>query len=220
MGHAPASEPLKPQLRGVSHQWAFFVSLVTGAVLVAAAPAGEATLAASIYALSVALLFGTSALYHRVTWRATARRWMRRLDHSMIFLLIAGTYTPFALLALDGTFAIAILVAVWGGALAGVVLKLVWIDAPKWLVAGVYVALGWVAVAAFPQMLDRVGVTATAMVAAGGLLYTAGAIIYAVRRPDPVPSVFGYHELFHALVIAAAALHYAVVAFYVIPDAS
>ena len=220
MSDAPASEPLKPQLRGVSHQWAFFVSLVTGAVLVAAAPAGEATLAASIYALSVALLFGTSALYHRVTWRATARRWMRRLDHSMIFLLIAGTYTPFALLALDGTLAIAILVAVWGGALAGVVLKLVWIDAPKWLVAGVYVALGWVAVAAFPQMLDRVGVTARVLGAAGGLLYTAGAVVYAVRRPDPVPSVFGYHELFHALVIAAAALHYAAVAFYVIPDAS
>ena len=213
---APASQPVKPQLRGVSHQWAFFVSLVTGAVLVVAAPAGEATLAAWIYAVSVALLFGTSALYHRLTWAATARRWMRRLDHSMIFLLIAGTYTPFALLALEGTLAVAILVAVWGGALAGVVLKLVWIDAPKWLVAGVYVALGWVAVAAFPQMLDRVGVTATAMVAAGGLLYTAGAVIYALRRPDPVPAVFGYHEVFHALVIAAAAVQYAVVAFYVL----
>ena len=210
----------KPRLRGVSHQWAFFCSLFTGAALVAAAPAGEATVASAIYAASVAALFGTSALYHRVTWPTpSARRWMRRLDHSMIFLLIAGTYTPFALLVLDGTLATVILVVVWAGALGGIVLKLVWIDAPKAVVAVLYVMLGWVAVAAFPDLLDELGVTSTVLVAAGGLLYTAGAVVYALGRPDPAPTVFGYHEVFHALVIAAAALQYAVIAFFVLPGA-
>jgi hemolysin III len=211
---------VKPRLRGVSHQWAFFVSLLTGTALVIAAPSGRATLAAAVYAASVAALFGTSALYHRITWASqAARRWMRRLDHSMIFLLIAGTYTPFALLSLSGGLATAILIAVWAGAGAGILLKLVWIDAPKWLVAVIYVTLGWVAVAAFPELYDALGVTAVAMVAAGGVLYTAGALIYATRRPDPAPAVFGYHEVFHALVIVAAALQYAVVAFYVLPGA-
>jgi hemolysin III len=209
---------IKPRLRGVSHQWAFFVSVATGVALVLAAPSGRATAAAAIYAVSVAGLFGASALYHRINWStAGARRWMRRLDHSMIFLLIAGTYTPFAVLALDGPLATAILVVVWTAALGGIVLKLVWIDAPKWLIALIYVAIGWVALAAFPQLLEKLGVTATAMVAAGGLLYTAGAIVYARQRPDPVPTVFGYHEIFHALVILAAALQYAVVAFWVLP---
>jgi hemolysin III len=191
---------------------------VFGTALVIAAPAGRATVASAIYAGSVAALFGTSALYHRVTWHTPgARRWMRRLDHSMIFLLIAGTYTPFALLVLEGTLATVILVVVWAGALGGIVLKLVWIDAPKTLVALLYVMLGWVAVAAFPELLDGVGTTGTALVAAGGLLYTAGAVVYALGRPDPVPTVFGYHEIFHALVIAAAALQYAVIAFFVVP---
>ena len=215
----PLQPDLKPRLRGVSHQWAFVVSLVLGLGLVAAAPDGESRLAVAIYAVSVAALFGTSALYHRVTWSsATARRWMRRLDHSMIFFLIAGTYTPFALLALEGTIATVILAVVWAGALGGVILKLAWIDAPKWLIAAVYIALGWVAVAAFPQLYEALGITATGMVAAGGVLYTAGAIVYASRRPDPAPAVFGYHEVFHVLVIAAAALQYAVVAFWVLPD--
>ena len=210
----------KPRLRGVSHQWAFYFSIIAGLVLVIAAPAGRATLASAIYAVSVAALFGTSALYHRVTWPTpNARRWMRRLDHSMIFLLIAGTYTPFALLALDGALATVILVVVWAGALGGIVLKLVWIDAPKPLVAVLYVMLGWVAVAAFPDLLDELGVTSTALVAAGGLLYTAGAVVYALGRPNPMPAVFGYHEIFHALVIAAAALQYAVIAFFVLPGA-
>lgn len=202
----------------MSHQWAFVAALVLGAALVIAAPGGEATLAAGIYAASVAALFGTSALYHRITWSsAAARRWMRRLDHSMIFFLIAGTYTPFALLALEGMLATVILVVVWAGALGGIVLKLAWIDAPKWLVSCVYVALGWVAIAAFPQLYEGLGITATAMVAAGGVLYTVGAVVYAARRPDPAPQVFGYHEVFHVLVILAAALQYAVVAFWVVP---
>ena len=208
----------KPRLRGVSHQWAFYVSLALGAALVAAAEAGQPRLAAAVYAVSVAALFGTSALYHRITWASqAARRWMRRLDHSMIFFLIAGTYTPFALLVLDGDLATVILVVVWAGALAGIFMKLLWIDAPKALVAILYLALGWVAVAAFPSMLDELGITGTALVVAGGLLYTAGALVYALQRPNPAPTVFGYHEVFHALVILAAALQYAVIAFYVIP---
>jgi hemolysin III len=208
----------KPRLRGVWHQWAFFVSVAIGAALVIAAPSGQPRLAAAIYALTVTALFGTSALYHRVTWPSVAaRRWMRRLDHSMIFCLIAGTYTPFALLVLDGDLATVILIVVWAGALAGVLMKLVWIDAPKALVAVTYVMLGWVAVAAFPTMIERLGVTASTLVAVGGLLYTLGALVYAFQRPDPAPSVFGYHEVFHALLILAAALQYAVIAFYVIP---
>jgi hemolysin III len=211
-------ELTKPRLRGVSHQWAFYVSLVLGAALVLAAPAGQPRLAAAVYAVSVAALFGTSAVYHRITWASqAARRWMKRLDHSMIFFLIAGTYTPFALLVLDGDLATVILVVVWAGALAGIFMKLVWIDAPKALVAILYLALGWVAAAAFPAMLDELGITGTALVVVGGLLYTAGALVYAFQRPNPAPTVFGYHEVFHALVIAAAALQYAVIAFYVIP---
>jgi hemolysin III len=215
------SRPLeKPRLRGVSHQWAFFVSLATGVALVLAAPPGKPRLAALVYALAVPALFGTSALYHRVTWAsAAARRWMRRLDHSMIFVLIAGTYTPFALLVLHGPLATVILVTVWSGAGGGIVLKLLWIDAPKPLVAGVYVLLGWVAVAAFPGLLGELGVLGTVLVATGGLLYTVGAVIYALGRPNPLPGVFGYHEVFHALVIVAAALQYAVVAFLVVPRA-
>jgi hemolysin III len=216
-GMPNVAQAVKPRLRGVLHQWAFFVSLVAGAALVLIAPAGRATFATAVYALTVAGLFGVSAIYHRVNWvSVTARRWMRRLDHSMIFLLIAGTYTPFALLVLHGTLATAILIAVWGGALAGIVLNLVWIDAPKWLTAVVYVALGWVAVAAFPAMFDDLGVTPTMLVALGGVLYTLGAVVYATHRPDPAPAVFGYHEIFHALVIAAAAVQYSVVAIYVI----
>ena len=212
---------LKPRLRGVSHAWAFFVSLVLGVALVLVARNGPALAAAVIYAVSVAALFGTSATYHRTNWRTlSARRWMRRLDHSMIFVLIAGTYTPFALVALDGTLATVILIVVWSGAVAGVVLQLAWVDAPRLLTAAVYVAIGWVALASFPQMLDKVGITGTVLVAVGGLLYSVGAVIYALKRPDPVPAVFGYHEIFHALVIAAAALHYAVVALIVLPGAA
>lgn len=217
---APPPLLVKPRLRGVSHQWAFFVSVGLGIALVITAPPGEATAAASIYAACVALLFGSSALYHRINWRRpNARRWMRRLDHSAIFMLIAGSYTPFALLALEGTLADVILIVVWAGALGGVVLKLVWIDAPNWLVATLYVLLGWVAVAAAPGMVSAIGITASSMVALGGVLYTVGAVVYARHRPDPVPTVFGYHEVFHVLVIVAAALQYAVIAFWVLPGA-
>ena len=211
-------ELVKPRLRGVSHQWAFFVALVAGIVLVIAAPSGRATLAATIYAISMAAMFGASALYHRVDWKSlSARRWMRRLDHSMIYLLIAGTYTPFALLVLDGGLAQAVLIAIWGGAALGIGLKLLWPDTPKWLTAAVYVTLGWVAIIAFPQLASELGPVGMGLVAAGGILYTAGALVYALRRPDPYPAVFGYHEIFHVLVIAAAVLQFVAVAAYALP---
>ena len=211
---------VKPRLRGVSHQWAFFVSVGLGVALVITAPSGTATAAAAVYAACVAMLFGSSALYHRRNWKhPNARRWMRRLDHSAIFLLIAGSYTPFSLLVLDGTLADVVFAVVWAGALGGIVLKLVWIDAPNWLVATIYVLLGWVAVAAAPGLVSELGFTASGMVGLGGILYTAGAIVYARHRPDPVPTVFGYHEVFHVLVILAAGLQYAVIAFWVLPGA-
>jgi hemolysin III len=211
------SAAVKPRLRGVFHQYAFFVSVPCGAALILAASGGRARAAAAIYAAAVSALLGTSALYHRVTWRPQVRRWMRRLDHSMIFVLIAGTYTPVALLALKGSLADAILIALWAGALAGVVLKLLWIDAPKPLVATIYVALGFLSAAVLGELPAAIGWLGVAGIIAGGLLYTAGAVIYASERPNPAPATFGYHEIFHVLVIAAAALHYAVIAFAVLP---
>ena len=212
---APASS--KPRLRGVSHQWACLCSVPLGVALVVAAGSARGRIAVTVYAVSLVALFGVSALYHRVNWRSrSAWRWMRRLDHSMIFMLIAGTYTPLALLA-HGPLATATLVAVWAGALTGVLFKLVWIDAPTWRFAVAYIALGWVAVAAFPQLTVAIGVGGLTLFGLGGVLYTVGAVIYAVGRPDPLPAVFGYHEVFHALVIAAAALQYAVIAFWVVP---
>ena len=207
----------KPRLRGVSHQYAFFLSVGCGVGLILAASGGRARVAATIYAVAVSALLGTSALYHRVTWRPKARRWMRRLDHSMIFVLIAGTYTPVALLALRGALASTILIVVWAGALGGVVFKLAWIDAPKWLFAAVYLALGWVSAAILGELPAAIGWLGVAGLAAGGLLYTAGAMVYTSERPNPFPKVFGYHEVFHALVLAAVGLHYAVIAFAVLP---
>ncbi|HEX6688546.1 MAG TPA: hemolysin III family protein [Solirubrobacterales bacterium] len=211
---------VKPRLRGVSHEWAFFVSLALGAALIVAAKTPKATLAVAIYAVSLSALLGTSALYHRVNWkRPEVRRWMRRLDHSMIFFLIAGTYTPFALLVLNGPLADAILVVVWAGAIAGAIVETIWIDHPKWVAALIYISLGSVAAVAFPQLWVDMGVAGTLLVAAGGLLYTVGAIVYATQRPNPDPRVFGYHEVFHALVILAAAAHFSAIAFFALPAA-
>jgi hemolysin III len=209
---------VKPKLRGVSHEWAFFVSLGLGTVLILLAKTPKATLAVAIYAVSLSALFGCSALYHRVDWRRPrVRLWMRRLDHSMIFFLIAGTYTPFALLALHGTLATAILAVVWCGAIAGAIVEMIWIDHPKWASALIYVSLGWVAVAAFPALWSALGVGGAMLVVAGGVLYTLGAVVYATQRPNPNPAIFGYHEVFHLFVIAAAAAHFAAIAFYALP---
>ena len=225
--NAPTAPPilkevLKPRLRGVLHEYAFFVSLVCGVALILAASNGRARVAAIIYAVAVSGLLGTSALYHRVTWRPATRRWMRRLDHSMIFVLIAGTYTPVALLALKGSLARVILIVLWAGALVGVLFKLLWIDAGrssigKWLFAAVYVALGLVTAAVFGELPAAIGCLGAAGLAIGGLLYVVGAVVYASGRPNPWPKVFGYHEVFHALVIVAAGLQYAVIAFAVLP---
>jgi hemolysin III len=204
-------------MRGVLHQWAFPGSLAAGAGLVLEAGSPRARLAVSVYALSLAALFGTSALYHRINWRSlAARRWMRRLDHTMIFVLIAGSYTPFGLLVVHGTLGALILIAVWSGALAGAGFKLLWIDAPGWLTTACYVALGWIAIVAIPELVGRLGIVAVSAMALGGVLYSAGGVIHARKRPDPAPTVFGYHEVFHLLVIIAAALQYAVVAFWVL----
>ena len=210
---------VKPKLRGVSHEWAFFLSLGFGTALIVFAETPKATLAVAIYAISLSALFGTSALYHRVNWtRPDVRQWMRRLDHSMIFFLIAGTYTPFALLVLNGTLAMAILAVVWIGAIAGAIVEMIWIDHPKWASALIYLSLGWVAVAAFPELWTSMGPAGTLLVAAGGLLYTAGAVVYAIQRPNPSPTIFGYHEVFHLLVIAAAVAHFSAVAFFALPN--
>jgi hemolysin III len=202
----------RPRLRGVSHQYAFFLAAVLGAVLVLLADGTRERVGASVYAAGVCGLFGISALYHRGAWSPAAKRWLRRADHSMIFCFIAASYTPFALLVLDGTLALVLLVAVWSGALAGIVLKFVWLDAPDWLAALLYVLLGWSLIAAAPSLYGALGPVRAGLLALGGVLYTVGALIYARRRPDPSPTVFGYHELFHLFVIAAAALHFTVIA--------
>ena len=216
---ADAFAAVKPKLRGVSHEWAFFMSLGFGVALIVLAETPKATLAVAIYAVSLSALFGTSALYHRVNWtRPQVRQWMRRLDHSMIFVLIAGTYTPFALLVLQGTLAMTILAVVWVGAIAGAIVEMIWIDHPKWASALIYLALGWVAVAAFPDLWSQMGPGGTLLVAVGGLLYTAGAVVYAIQRPNPSPAVFGYHEVFHLFVIAAAIAHFSAIAFFALPQ--
>jgi hemolysin III len=206
----------KPLLRGALHQAAFSVSLVVGTLLVVYAEGPRATTAAAVFAGSVAAMFGASALYHRITWPPRARLWMRRVDHAGIYLLIAGTYTPVGLLVLHGAWRISVLAVVWSGAAAAIVLKFAWVAAPKWLAAVIGIALGWVGVVVLPQLVGRIGAAGVALLLAGGLAYTAGAVVYARRRPDPVPSVFGYHELFHALTLVAVACQYVAVAFWVI----
>jgi hemolysin III len=183
---------------------------------VVGADGGTARISALVFAASVAAMLGVSALYHRVVWPPATRRWIRRLDHAAIFLLIAGTYTPFGLVALDGGWRVTVLAIAWSGALGAIVLKVAWIDAPRWVAALVAVSLGWVGVVALPEIYGSVGLTPLTLLAVGGLLYSAGAIIYALRRPDPAPSIFGYHELFHALVVAAAACQYVAVALFVL----
>jgi hemolysin III len=208
---------VKPSLRGWIHEGAFFVSLLAGALLIALASSPQAATAAAIFAITGSAMLGVSALYHRREWAADARRWMRKLDHSMIFLLIAGSYTPFALLVLDGTLADVVLAVVWIGAIAGCVMELVRGDSSKWVMAIVCLCLGWASVVAFPGIISAIGWGGASMLVVGGLAYTAGAIIYAAQKPNPFPSVFGYHEVFHSLVVIALALQYIVIAVYVLP---
>jgi hemolysin III len=208
---ASTLDPVKPLLRGVSHEIAAGVALAGWIVLALVASPGAARIAAHVYGASLFTLFAVSAAYHRPTWRPPARLLMRRLDHSAIFLLIAGTYTPFCLLLPRPT-GEPLLAVVWGGAAAGVLQSVLWVRAPKPLVAAVYVLLGWVVLPVLPALRAALGGGAIALLAGGGALYTLGALVYAARRPDPLPRIFGYHEIFHALVVAAAACHFAVAA--------
>ena len=203
--------PEKPLLRGVSHEIAAGVALAGWIVLALVAAPGRARLAANVYGASLFTLFLVSALYHRPTWRPRARLLMRRLDHSAIFLLVAGTYTPVCLL-LPAASGVPLLAVVWVGAALGILQSILWVHAPKPLVAAIYVALGWAVLPVLPTVRTVLGTAAIALLAAGGAAYTLGAVIYAAQRPDPFPRVFGYHEVFHALVIVAAACHFAVVA--------
>jgi hemolysin III len=211
-----AGGQVRPRLRGVLHQYGFFVSLSLAAPLVAVDASVRSRVAAAVFAASVAVMFGVSALYNRVTWSPGWRRWMRRLDHTTIFLFIAGSYTPVGLVVLSGTWRIVILALVWGGVSAAVLVSLVFPDAPRWVAASIGVALGWVGVAAFPKLLDRIGPWGVTLALLAGLLYTTGALVYARRKPDPFPTIFGYHEVFHAFVIAAVACEYACVAFFML----
>jgi hemolysin III len=214
---AKPSVRVKPRFRGVSHQCAFFVSLIAGPALVLGAQDGRAVAATAIYAFSLTALLGSSALYHRITWSARARFWMSRLDLAMIFVLIAGSYTPFALLVLDPPLGSLVLWLVWGAAAAGIVLKLLWTSAAKWATATVYVTMASLGVFVAPEVARVLGTTPVVLLGSGGALYIIGAVIYALERPDPLPAVFGYHEIFHALVIVAATVHYVAVAAYVVP---
>ena len=209
--------PVKPRLRGVFHEVAFFVSLVSGVALVWAAPTTGSELVMVVYAVSISLLFGISALFHRHTWGPEGRRRMRRADHSTIFIAIAGSYTAVAGIALTGWARTTVLCIVWGGAVIGITLRQAWLDAPKWLIALPYVVVGWAAVAVLPQLERALGGTGFALLLAGGLAYSAGALVYARKRPDPFPGVFGYHEVFHACTIVGAVLHFVVIAWFVLP---
>jgi len=202
--------PPKPLLRGVSHELAAALALVAWVTLAITAAPGRARLAANVYGASLLTLFLVSALYHRPTWAPRARLFMRRLDHSAIFFLIAGTYTPVCLLLPHRTGS-TLLAIVWAGAAAGVLQSILWVRAPKPLVAAVYVLLGWVVVPVVPALGAALGAGSIVLLGAGGAAYTLGAVVYAVRRPDPFPRVFGYHEVFHALVVVAAACHFGVV---------
>jgi hemolysin III len=207
---------VKPRLRGVFHEFGFYVALGAGLVLVLSAPDGRPRAAATVFAVCVASCFGASALYHRPTWTPPVRAWLARLDHAGVYLLIAGAYTPFAFLVMTPAWAAPVLALVWGGALGGILLKLFWVRAPKWLSAAIGLGLGWVGAAAFSQLL-KLQLPGVLLVIAGGVLYTVGATVYIRRRPDPVPRVFGYHELFHVLTLGATACLYVSIAFFVLP---
>jgi hemolysin III len=205
-----AEEPPKPSLRGVSHHYAALVAAGAGIVLVAMAPTLTSAVAAAIYGLSLALLLGVSAVYHRPNWSSSARRWLRRADHASIYILIAGSYTPICLLALEPDVGRPLLQGAWIFAIAGVLKELFWIGAPKPVTAIVFLAMGWVSVPYFPEVHASVGGVGATLLAVGGLLYSLGAVVYALKQPNPAPLVFGYHEIFHALVVAASALHFGV----------
>jgi hemolysin III len=217
---ADSSTLEKPRLRGVSHAWGFVASLLSGTVLVSLAAEGDPTLVALIYASSVSLLLGVSGLYHRVEWEPRRRAWMRRLDHTMIFVLIAGSYTPFAVYVLDESSQSWVLITVWALVAGAFIVNLGLESAPHWFHAVFSVAGAFAGVVTFPQIARNAGWVCMSLLAAGGVLYLVGAACYALKRPNPVPGVFGYHEIFHAMVLLACGIHYAAIYTYVVPLAA
>jgi hemolysin III len=215
----PVPELTVPRLRGVSHAFAFLLAVAAAVVGIVLAPHGRATVALAIYGTALCALFGGSALYHRWSGPAWFKPVLRRIDHSTIFIFIAASYTPIALLVLRGALTWVLLGIAWSGAAAGVAFSLGWIHAPRPVIVASYLLLGWAAVIAIPQLLGELGAAPLILLGAGGILYSTGAIIYARQRPDPWPRTFGFHEIFHAFVIAAAAAHYVAVVGWVLPAA-
>ncbi len=210
---------VKPRLRGVSHELAFPVSLLAGAWAVVHAPAGTPRTATAIYAATLSACLGVSALYHRGRWSDRARAWLRRLDHATIFMLIAGTFTPIAAIALSGSLSVATLAIVWGSAVAGSIVTTVWTNAPVVVEVGPYIAVGSFGVVLMPHLLLNVGPVGLGLLALGGAMYVAGAVVYALQRPNPWPRTFGFHEIFHVMVITAAVLQWIVITRWVVPAA-
>ncbi|THV26207.1 PAQR family membrane homeostasis protein TrhA [Glycomyces paridis] len=215
MATATATTPPKPRLRGWLHLGAFPTALLAGLLLTATAPTPTARLTAAVYTAASAALFGISALYHRTDLAPRPTRTLKRLDHANIYLIIAGTYTPIAALALHGTTRTALLTAVWAGAAAGIAFRTLWVGAPRWLYTPLYILLGWAAVFVMPQLVAGAGVAATVLVLTGGVLYTVGGVIYALKRPNPSVRWFGFHEVFHAFTLAAYAVQFVAVAMVV-----
>lgn len=216
-GAAVANDP--PRLRGLSHQLAFYAAIPLGFMLALEAPTTIARVAALLFALSVVAMFGTSSLFHRVSWGPVAKGRMAVVDHAMIYGLIAGTYTPFALLVLRAGWGIPVLVVVGASCFAATAAKVVWRNPPTWVAAATCLGLGWIALLVLPQIAAHIGPGGTSLLAVGGVAYSIGAVVYALKRPDPFPRTFGYHEVFHALVVVAVACQFAAVAFFVLPRA-
>jgi hemolysin III len=213
----PSAAAARPQLRGAFHGLGLVIALGVGIPFVLAAPDGKATFAAATFAGAVVAMLTASTLYHRVTWTTTAARLrMRRVDHAGIYILIAGTYTPVGLLVLEGTMQTVVLAAIWIGAGVATLVKCFWVGAPGWVSAVLALALGWTGVAAMPELWRTTGASCVVLLAAGGIAYSAGAVVYALRRPDLAPGVFGYHELFHVLTLVALACQYVAIAFFVV----
>jgi hemolysin III len=212
MPGADAAPLVKPRLRGVSHEIAAFVFPVFGIALIVAAPTTADRWACAVYTVGVTAMYSTSACYHRGRWSEPARLRMRRLDHAMIMVAIAATYTPFAVAALDTRGAAILLAVIWSLAFAGAAVQVLWIHAPRWLGGVLYVAIGWTALAYVPWLWRELGVVTCLLLLMGGIVYSLGAVVYATRKPDPAPATFGYHEIFHALVIAAGAIFYIAIA--------
>jgi len=215
MAVAAAVPDTRPRLRGWLHLGAFPTAILAGLVLIATAPTFAGRASTAVFVATSAALFGVSALYHRSHLSPRATTWLKRLDHANIYLIIAGTYTPIAVLALDGTARTALLAVIWSGAAAGVAFRTLWVGAPRWLYTPLYIVLGWAAVFVMPQLVAGAGMAATVLLFSGGVLYTVGGVIYALKRPNPSVQWFGFHEVFHAFTVAAYAVQFVSVALVV-----